>query len=223
MIPALRSPRVPGRLLLRVARLVFTESVLSEVVVPTIADLQQEVREAGADRIRRRRARWRGYRAFWRLVVRAPFAFRGWPVHDAASATSGSRSSIVDGAFTVIVAMLVLSVGRFTGWWLIAGLVGGGLVAVAIRQWHNRHPSEQAMPLRGTDLAPSINLSRIPVDGNAGGLIYVIGSVVIGMLGLPMLRWFFPAAFLGGLLGAALLRAWRRAHASRAEHPLALR
>jgi hypothetical protein len=57
--------RLPGTLLLAIARLLFDDSVLSRVVYPTIADLQEEVREAGTDPRRRLLARWRGYRAFW--------------------------------------------------------------------------------------------------------------------------------------------------------------
>jgi hypothetical protein len=72
--------RLPGMLLLRIARLLFDESVRSRVVHPTIADLQAEVREAGTSRRRRLLARWRGYRAFWALVVVAPIAFWSWPV-----------------------------------------------------------------------------------------------------------------------------------------------
>jgi hypothetical protein len=73
-------PRPPGTWLLGLARLLFDESVRSRVVHPTIADLQQEVHAAGASRRRRLLARWRGYRAFWALVVVAPVAFRNWPV-----------------------------------------------------------------------------------------------------------------------------------------------
>lgn len=221
MTPRARSPRVPGRVLLRVAPYIFDASVVSAVVMPTIADLQQEVRAAGGRRVRRWRARWRGYRAFWWLVVTAPFAFRSWPC---GAELVSTRSAIVDGAFTLMVVVLMVSVWRFTGWWTVGALVGGGLAAIAIRWWHDQHPSELAMPLRGTSGAPDINISRIPVAGDAGGLIYVVGSVVIGVLGLPMLRWFFVAAFLGGFLGAVLLRAWRQVHGFRTlEHPIGWR
>ena len=72
--------RPAGTLLLAIARLLFDESVLSRAVYPTIADLQEEVREAGADRRRRLLARWRGYRAFWILVLAAPIACWSWPM-----------------------------------------------------------------------------------------------------------------------------------------------
>src|SRR5205809_7486557 len=70
-------PRVPGTTLLKIARLLFSEHLVSAVVQPTISDLQCEVAEAGASRVRRLRAQWRGYCAFWTLTLVAPFA--SWP------------------------------------------------------------------------------------------------------------------------------------------------
>jgi hypothetical protein len=61
--------RPAGTLLVKIARLLFDESVLTRVVYPTISDLQEEVREAGTDPRWRLLARWRGYRAFWGVVV----------------------------------------------------------------------------------------------------------------------------------------------------------
>src|SRR5688500_6328939 len=61
-------PRVPGTLLLKVVRLVFDEPTLSGVIVPAVADFQQELREAADDRARRR-ARWHGYWTFTKLMA----------------------------------------------------------------------------------------------------------------------------------------------------------
>ena len=66
-------PRLPGTTLLKLARLLFNEQLLSAVVEPTIADLQREVAAAGSSGLERVRARWRGYRALWRLMLVAPF------------------------------------------------------------------------------------------------------------------------------------------------------
>ena len=66
--------RVPGTTLLKIARLLFSKRLLSEVVQPTISDLQHEVAQAGPGRGGRFRAQWRGYFAFWKLTLVAPFA-----------------------------------------------------------------------------------------------------------------------------------------------------
>ena len=46
-------PRVPGTTLLKIARLLFNEHLLSAVVQPTIADLQRETANAGPDGLKR--------------------------------------------------------------------------------------------------------------------------------------------------------------------------
>ena len=71
---------MPGTTLLRIARLLFNEHLLSVVVEPTIADLQREVADAGSDGRKRLRARWRGCCAFWTLTLVAPFASWASPV-----------------------------------------------------------------------------------------------------------------------------------------------
>ena len=71
--------RIPGTLLLKLARVMFNEHVLTTVVQPTISDLQREIAAAGPSRVRRLRARWRGYRAFWAVMLVAPFASWSWP------------------------------------------------------------------------------------------------------------------------------------------------
>lgn len=78
-------PRVPGTTLLKLARLLFSEQLLSAVIQPTISDLQREVAVAGQNRLKRLRARWRGYLAFWRLALIAPFVSSASPVADRGS------------------------------------------------------------------------------------------------------------------------------------------
>ena len=75
--------RRPIATLLKIARVLFSEEQLSAVVEPTISDLQREVADAGTSRIRRVRARWRGYRAFWTLTFVVPI-----PRHRATSCRS---------------------------------------------------------------------------------------------------------------------------------------
>src|SRR5438093_1231595 len=75
-------PRVPGTILLKIARLLFNEHLLSAVVQPTISDLQREVADAGPSGVKRVRAQWRGYRAFWTLALVAPFVSWASPAED---------------------------------------------------------------------------------------------------------------------------------------------
>jgi hypothetical protein len=70
--------RMPGAWLLVVARLVFSESVLTTVIHQTIADMRAEWLAAGTNLFGRFSARWRGCFAFWRIAAISPFAFRNW-------------------------------------------------------------------------------------------------------------------------------------------------
>ncbi len=49
-----------------------------------------------------------------------------------------------------------------------------------------------------------INASKLPVDGNVGGIIFAASTVIIFYWGIPLLRYMFPAAVLLGC-GIALL------------------
>ena len=48
-----------------------------------------------------------------------------------------------------------------------------------------------------------INVAKVPVDGNIGGLLFTIGTVMIFYWGIPFLRFIFPAAIVLGC-GVAL-------------------
>ena len=45
---------------------------------------------------------------------------------------------------------------------------------------------------------PQINLAKIPVGGGIAGAIFAIGSMLIFLLGIPVLRYVFPAAIVLG-------------------------
>ena len=205
--------RTPGRFLLTVARLVFEDSVLATVVTPTISDLQQEIRDAGDSAPRRLRAALRGYAAFWLLVLAAPVALHRWPTRSIGSQDPGDRSPGV--TFALYVAAIVLCAWNFLGWWTVVAAGGGTLFAVIIHRWYDSHPTELVVPDKGVWRAPEINQSRIPVDGNIAGLMYVVGSLAVAMIGLPIARWFFFTTIALGLLCAVALVAWRNAHPRR--------
>jgi hypothetical protein len=202
--------RPPGRFLLKIAALVFDEGAVASLVMPTIADLQVEVEQAGDSAARRARARLRGYAAFWMLLLFAPFAAHAWPVRQDATITLAPRRSGL-GVWLVLAGLLGFTTPALTPWTTTV-LIGGVIVAIAIHSWYSRHPSVIATP--NGERRPEINLSAIPVGGNIGGLIFVAGSMAILVSGLPMWRWFFGAAVLGGVLTAALVYVWHAARPS---------
>ncbi len=201
--------KLPGARLLEIARLIFDPEVLATVVHPTIADLQREMNEAGPLRGRRLIARWRGYRAFWTVVLVAPLAFWRSPVKRLAGLSFVDLVERV--AVSLIAATLLQLAWQVLGAWTIAAAMVLGFAAVTIHKWYERHPGHV-----GTDTdqprRPEINLSAIHVRANAGGLIFVVGSVLIIMLGLPMLRWFLFAGTAAGVLLACALLLWHAIH-----------
>ena len=52
-----------------------------------------------------------------------------------------------------------------------------------------------------------INLSKIPVGGGVAGLMVAVTIVVIGLIGLPPIRWFLAASLALGVL-MAVIRRW---------------
>jgi hypothetical protein len=205
--------RTPGTWLLKLANIFFDEAASASIVVPTIADLQAEVDAAGDNRMRRVRARLRGYAAFWTLVLFARLAAHGWPVRQEATMMLKPRSNGSSG-WLVLAGILGFTSPALTPWTATV-VVGGLFFAVAIHLWYTRHPSLVAT--RNGEGRPEINFSRTPVGGNVGGLIFMAGSMAILVSGLPMWRWFFGAAVVGGFLTAVIVFVW---HAARPSHGL---
>jgi hypothetical protein len=57
------------------------------------------------------------------------------------------------------------------------------------------------------DVAPyaEINVAKVPADGNIGGMIFAVGTMVIFFWGIPLLRYMFPAAIVLGCGIAGIL------------------
>ena len=210
MIDLTPNDRVPGAWLLTLGRLIFDQSLLDTVIRPTIADLQRELRDAGSSRTRRATARWRGYRAFWTLALIAPFAFWGAPVPGRTSIAFPDLAARI--AVSVILLTLFTAGGSALGIWTIVVTIGGSAFAIVIHSWYGRHPLSVAVPESPTSRRPEINMSSIPVGANAGGLLFVCGSTVAVLAGLPMVRWFLFVALVLGVLFAWALLAWHASH-----------
>ncbi len=61
--------------------------------------------------------------------------------------------------------------------------------------------------------SPQINMSKIAVGGGIAGAIFAIGSMLIFLVGIPVLRYIFPAAIVLGC-GVALVLHFIRHEAS---------
>jgi hypothetical protein len=202
--------RGAGATLLKISQRLFTAELLSTVVQPTIADLQREMDDAGHSRVERLRARWRGYRAFWAVVLVAPFAASARP---RASEDAVARpDAITRVAVASIVLTLLGAAGpALSGWAMITG-AAGTLVAVLIHRWYARHPSRIPAPSARQIWSPQINFSSMEVASNIGGLIFVVGSVFIVVIGVPSVIWFlFAATAAGGVLAWGLI-GWHTRH-----------
>ena len=53
---------------------------------------------------------------------------------------------------------------------------------------------------------PGINISRIPVGGGLAGMLAALSVILIGLIGLPVTRWFLGASLVAGVFVAAIRR-----------------
>jgi hypothetical protein len=97
---------------------------------------------------------------------------------------------------------LLTAITTAFGQFALASLFVGALLAIVLHRisLHHREPATSVT----LDKMPTIDIAAIHVGGDAGGLIFVLGSVVILALGLPTLRWFLIASVLvASILAAA--------------------
>jgi hypothetical protein len=252
--------RQPGERLVKLATLLFDEPTRSTFVIPALADYQRELGDAGASAINQLIAHMRGYAAFARLLLAAPFIVpsspMGSPITTFVTGKHGgnlllvlalglfaairplfgwfavaviglgialaialrlwntrhpnARGGAADPLLSLLAVALFAAIWSMFGWFVLASVGGGVLMAIALRRWNTRHPSELA-PTSRTPGA-EINLSSIPVAGDFGGLLFVIGAIVIVLLGLPDTRWFvLGSVVVGGVLAGGLF-VWRSSH-----------
>jgi hypothetical protein len=249
--------RQPGERLVKLATRLFDEPTRSTFVIPALADYQQELSEAGASTTKLLIAHVRGYAAFARLVVAAPFivpsAPMGSPVTTFVSGKyggnlllvlslalfaairpffgwfavaviglgiglaialrlwnnrhPGARGGAADPLLTLLAVALFAAIWSMFGWFVLAAVAGGLIMAMVLRRWNTRHPSEFAP--RSQRPAAEINLSSIPVAGDIGGLLFVISAIIIVLLGLPDIRWFVLGSVVVGAVLAGGLFVWR--------------
>jgi hypothetical protein len=123
--------------------------------------------------------------------------------------STASRLTRNDTVFVLVLTMaLVVATSAFFASFTLAAIVAGALLSLALHRYEvlrdGEAPPESAKRLAG------INIASIRVGGDAGGLIFVVGSVAIVMLGLPSVRWFLLASVLAAGALAAVRIAWAR-------------
>ena len=109
-------------------------------------------------------------------------------------------------ALLTLVAALLVATWPFFGTFTLGTLIAGFFLSLSMRSWHTEHPTTVAVP--DGYVRSEINLASIPVRGDAGGLFFAIGSVVI-LLALPQLRWFLIASVVCAIAAGYALIAWR--------------
>ena len=117
-----------------------------------------------------------------------------------------------DGGGAVLLLLVVL---LFACLWTLFDMasiaipVMGVCAGVALRVWHDRHPTTEYT--RATRFVlPQINISAIPVGDDVGGVLFACGALVIMIVGVPAMQWFAGASMLCALLWAAALIRYRR-------------
>jgi hypothetical protein len=197
---------LPGSLVLRLARRLFSDAALATLIEPAVADLQREWSAAHGPRARFR-VRTRGLAGLSAVIVLAalvPSAGAGAPLLAALLGLNGGFLIVY--LVPLLLAALWPTFGPFTSGAVVAGLA----FSVIVRKWNDRHPVTLAKR-RSTDKDPEINLSGIPVGGDVGGFLFVVAAVLM-MLGLPSLRTFVVGAMLAAVFLAYALHTWRQNH-----------
>ena len=114
-----------------------------------------------------------------------------------------------DSVFLLVLAMtLLLATSTFFGPFAIAAMVVGALLSVVLHRWTADPSSGFAV----TDRLTPINFASVHVGGDAGGLIFVLGSVAILGLGLPTLRWFLIGSVIVAVAVAIARITWTSVH-----------
>jgi hypothetical protein len=121
--------------------------------------------------------------------------------------SSPGRFSSHESVFVLMLLMtLILAAATFFAPFALSALAAGLLLSVALHRVVRAHAGDGAGP---RDPLSGINFAAIHVGGDEGGLIFVLGSIAILALGLPILRWFLMGSLIAALV-VAVVRIGRR-------------
>lgn len=113
-------------------------------------------------------------------------------------------------ALLALTVLLILTTWTFFGRFSVIAAAAGIATSVWLHWWYLRHPPTRA---RSPGRRPQmLNISAVYVGGDAAGLAYVVGTVVVFVMGLQPLRWFALASAALAFGCAATIIAWRRTH-----------
>src|SRR5262249_26406370 len=142
-----------------------------------------------------------------------PFAHPSLRQRGAAGVASSDAITRVAVA-SIVLALLALVGPVVGGWVMVLATAASAAVAVLIHRWDARHPSRIPTPTERRIWSPQINFSSTEVAGNVGGLIFVVGSIFIVVVGVPSVIWFLFAGTAAGCILAWGLIAWHTRHPS---------
>jgi hypothetical protein len=110
-----------------------------------------------------------------------------------------------DSVFLLVLAMtLLLATSTFFGPFAMPAILVGALLSFVLHRWTADPSSGFAV----TDRLTPINFASVHVGGDAGGLIFVLGSVAILGMGLPTLRWFLIGSVIVAVAVAIARITW---------------
>jgi hypothetical protein len=112
----------------------------------------------------------------------------------------------------LLTSVLLVATAPFFGTFSLAALGVGALLAASLHRQYARSRSTTAERPGGATGMPGFNVSAIQVAGDAGGLIFVVGSIAIFVLSLPGLRWFLVGSLVFACALAAVRRHWTSRH-----------
>lgn len=125
-------------------------------------------------------------------------------------------------ALLALTVLLILTTWSFFGRFSLVAATAGIGTGIWLHWWYSRHPANLAR--RSPDRRPHmLNISAVYIGGDAAGLAFVVGCVVIFTMGLPPLRWFVLASSVLAVLFALTVVAWHRTHSIWSEPTRSLR
>jgi hypothetical protein len=114
-------------------------------------------------------------------------------------------------ALLALTVVLILTTWSFFGRFSLVAAAVGVATSIWLHWWYRRHPAFLARS--GPHRQPQmLNISAIHVGGDAAGLAFVVGCVVIFTMGLPPLRWFVAASAVLAVCFAGVVITWHRTH-----------
>jgi hypothetical protein len=112
----------------------------------------------------------------------------------------------------LLTVLLLVAAWPFFSEFALLSVLAATLLSVAVRIYHHHHPTHVVERRTIDRRLPQLNVSAIHIGGDAGGLIFTVGSLAIIILSVPTLRWFVIGSVACAAAIAAAVVAWRKTH-----------